>query len=331
MTTAYATGISKHEIAYSAVVAHPFVTAETILAVAPALERQAIAASVLNELFCSGRLDRRNGATLYEYFPKSHKPPAPTRAEQLEALRPESAEPPEAWQGRHSPTMRPPAPRQTKAQACITAVAAHPGNTARRLCELEPSLGDVENIKTVLSTLAGTGQIDRVRGVGRGCPSLFYERGKAPAVPPGEEPEGKATAAEVERADIAAVAALAKAAAPPAVDDFAAKVETWVDPTREIKAMLDGDGSPPPSALRPTYRRRLRNRGQTPHAQGRRPHRRFNPGAGRAWAQAEPAHHAGARHHAQRPRAIIPAGEAAAARQEVLRPAGTGRPPRGEG
>lgn len=216
----HSTGISKADQAFNAVLAHPGLTSLTILDYVPGLGPQVKAAGILHELFMNGRIERRSGKELWEWWPKAGA--MPVRGQEIVE---EEAELEPMARADHTHLGRPPrGKRAKKGFRVVDRLAAlaiqNPGNDAKALAGLMVPPVKYDAAASLLRQAIQEKLLSRAL---RGGVWRYYALGEVPAdevaapepAPAAPEPRGKATTAEVERAGIAAQATLAKAAATP--------------------------------------------------------------------------------------------------------------------
>ena len=187
MTTAYAVGTSKQDIALAAVIAHPGVTSLEILEYAPSLGPQVKAAGLLHELHLSGRVERRPGRDLWTWWPKT----GAASAELYDEPEPRDIRA-EARSDLSRAGVGGPKKRNTqKFDRALTAVAEHAGRSAKELCAVMPELGAPGNLVDLLNRGVALGRLEKRRGGGWGKEVRFWPAGQVPAQAPLVKPAPK--------------------------------------------------------------------------------------------------------------------------------------------
>lgn len=229
---------SKADQAYNAVIAHPGLTSLRLVELLPGLGPQVKAAGILHELLMQGRIDRRSGKDLWEWWPRpGAQPVAPVEIDDG----PEEEE--------SAPRVVPRGKRAKRGFRVVDRLAAiaiqNPGLNATTLGGMMTPPIDANASGSLMRQAVAEKLIDRVMvsGVWR-----YYAPGQAPLaerqpILPRTDICAHATPAEAARADIVAPAALAKVEP---IWDFATKAAART-PTPEIKVVIPE--SPPPAPV----------------------------------------------------------------------------------
>lgn len=155
--TTYAVGTSKDELALAAALAHPGVTPVSVLEYAPSLAPVARAAAVLDMLADAGKLERRAGLELFEYFPV-----VGVKAPEI-AVVVNPSDPDDALDLR---------------AALLKAIGEHPGLTSTGLLEHVPGYGSIVALGRAVCELMREGLVERSRD--KGNHKFHYLKGAKP-------------------------------------------------------------------------------------------------------------------------------------------------------
>jgi hypothetical protein len=183
----YSTGVSKDELAIATVLAHPGVSARTVIEFAPSLAPVARAAAVLERLAGLGRLDRRPGADFIEYFPpdKVSRIVGPADEVEPEEEPVEIVVPPAAQHHALLEAVLEKRRQKTDHRVARWVVLAgeFPGLTCYEMCEKRPALGAPAKLALRMGYAASKGLLDVRKGGdwGNGC--RYWPKGLAPATP----------------------------------------------------------------------------------------------------------------------------------------------------